>query len=352
MSAVRSLGVERCGSSQGIESIDGIEAIERRDGVERTDPPAPQRAAQREQAIRMWIARKESVCPYAPGLAHFVHLPEISSMRREHMLYFAEQLQIFYASKEQGKRVGRWMLLPHKEWSSHAEAHTEAERIFWVLNAAYFHLLNDEASVTQAMRCALPGYNRGYKGDILNPVVGHQPDPLGEAIPARSLFYSALSPLYRSKQFYRYSPASIIPLVYASEFQELKRKHAQVTQRVTFEMACGGLFELFGDDLPLDREAFQTELPLWGAMIDRIAEIMRAAKQGKSSFCASVKGCPASNLSYFRLCPPKLAQAFYDKYAHRLSTLRLIMQRGAASPKQIIGAAFAGSGLYTLPDYL
>lgn len=307
--------------------------------------------ADRENAIRTWIARKESVCPYAPGLARFVYLSEIADMHRDHMLYLAAELKAFYVSRAQGKRVGRWMLLPHTEWRSHEQAHEEAERIFWLLNAAYFHLLGDEEKSEQAMAGRLPGYNRGCKGDILNPVVGHLPEPDISAVPGKSLFYSALSPLYRSKRFYRYSPSAIIPLVYASEFQALKRKHPHVTQNVTFEMACGGLYETFGDDLELDRTAFQTELPVWGAIIDRSAEIMRASRRGVCSFSAEVKGCPASNLSYFRQCHPKLVVAFCAKYRSQLTVLGKIVQRFDAQPKQIISAAFAGSGLYTLPDY-
>tara|TARA_R110001592_G_scaffold103298_2_gene291135 strand:+ start:2452 stop:2727 length:276 start_codon:yes stop_codon:yes gene_type:complete len=68
---------------------------------------------QKEFAIRAWISKKESVCPYAPGLARFIHLPEINSLSMEHVYYLAQELKSFYDAKENGKRVGRWMLLPH-----------------------------------------------------------------------------------------------------------------------------------------------------------------------------------------------------------------------------------------------
>ena len=100
--------------------------------------PSPQ---EKEQNIRSWIARKESVCPYAPGLARFVYMPDLRKQSDEqNILYFASELNDFYAAKEGGKRVGRWMLLPHKEWTCHNEAHQESEYIFWLLNAAYYRL--------------------------------------------------------------------------------------------------------------------------------------------------------------------------------------------------------------------
>tara|TARA_R110001592_G_scaffold103298_2_gene291136 strand:+ start:2833 stop:3456 length:624 start_codon:yes stop_codon:yes gene_type:complete len=197
----------------------------------------------------------------------------------------------------------------------------------------------------------LCGYKRGYQGEILNPIVGKLPNPNANVIPAKSLFYSALSPLYKSKRFYRYSPHSLMPLVYVSEFEELRLKHPKVTETVTFEMAHGGLFEIFGDDLELNLEDFRQELPIWGAIIDRTAEIMRASSKGVSSQSLEAKGCPASNLSYFRLSPLSLVNKFYLKYADNLSILNKLVRQTNVPPKQIIGASFAGSGLYTIPDY-
>jgi hypothetical protein len=313
--------------------------------------PSALTPSQREHDVRAWIARKESVCPYAPGLARFVHLPEIKSLEMEHVYYLASELRAFYSAKENGKRVGRWMLMPHKEWQSHEEAHAYSEQVFWLLNAAYFHLFRDKKSVQAALKQALPGYVRGYKGEILNPIVGNLPNRSADVIPAKSLFYSALSPLYESKQFYRYCPHALIPLVYASEFEELKRKHPKVTETVTFQMACSGLFELFGDDLELDLKAFRQELPIWGAIVDRTAAIMRAASKGVSSRSQEVKGCPGSNLNYFRLCNPTLVDSLYTKYTANLPILKRIVGQTQLHAKQIIGASFAGSGLYTIPDY-
>lgn len=307
--------------------------------------------AQRERAVRAWIARKESICPYAPGLARFIHLPEIKSLKMEHVHYLAHELKAFYDAKENGKRVGRWMLMPHSEWKSHEEAHIYSERLFWLLNAAYFYLLKDKKSVQAALKQELQGYDRGHKGEILNPVVGNLPSRDVDVVPAKSLFFSALSPLYKSKQFYRYCPYSIMPLVYASEFQELKVKNPKVTETVAFEMACSGLFELFGDELEFDLDAFRLELPVWGAIIDRTAEIMRASCRGVSSHAQEAKGCPASNLSYFRVCSPQQVSDFYSKYIGNLTVLKSIVDRTNVNPKQIIGACFAGSGLYTIPDY-
>lgn len=305
-------------------------------------------AIHRESDIRGWIARKESVCPYAPGLAKFVQLPEITRVDTEHLDFLAKILQEFYDAKENGKRVGRWMLMPHREWQSHDEAHAYSERVFWLLNAAYFSLIRDEKSLKLALQQKLPGYSRGHKADILNPVVGRLPNIKSNIIPARSLFYSALSPLYKSKQFYRYSPHCIMPLVYASEFEELKRKHPQVTKSVCYEMAVGGLYEVFGDQLGIDEDLFRKELPVWGAIIDRIAEIYR----GSVLKSDEVKGCPASNLGLFRQCSRQMVSLFYDKYADKLAVLKDIKRQTNANAKQIISASFAGSGHYTIPDYL
>lgn len=314
-------------------------------------PNLSEQAKQKEMEVRAWIARKESVCPYAPGLARFIHLPKIDSMKMEHVYYLAHELKAFYSDKVDGKRVGRWMLMPHSEWQSHEEAHVDSERIFWLLNAAYYHLMRDKKSVQAALKQELPGFDRGHKGDILSPIIGKLPNPNANVVPAKSLFYSALSPLYKSKKFYRYSPCSIIPMVYASEFQELKVKHPKVTEKVTFEMAGSGLREILGDNLELDMTDFRRELPHWGAIIDRTAAIMRANPQGISSKSLEVRGCPASNLSYFRWSPPKLVEAFYSKHAAKLPILHHLVEISRIHPQSIIKAAFAGSGLYVMPDY-
>ena len=67
--------------------------------------PSPQ---QKEQNLRTWIARKESICPYAPGLAKFVYLPDLSKQSVEqNICYFAAELKAFYATEGAGKRVGQ-----------------------------------------------------------------------------------------------------------------------------------------------------------------------------------------------------------------------------------------------------
>ncbi len=309
------------------------------------------RSKQKEMDIRNWIAKKESVCPYAPGLARFVHMPAIEAIKMEHVYYFAQELKAFYDDKINGKRVGRWMLMPHEEWESHEAAHTYSERIFWLLNAAYYHLMRDKKSLNLALNQALPGFDRGFKSDIMNPIIGKQPKRNADTVPAKSLFYSALSPLYKSKKFYRYSPHALIPLVYASEFEALSVKHPKVTENVTFTMAACGLREILGDELELDLTDFRKELPHWGAIVDRSAAIMRAQANGLSSKSPEVMGCPASNLSYFRLCNPKLIDAFYQRHQSILPTLSRLVDISGVRPKDLIKAAFAGSGLYVVPEY-
>lgn len=306
---------------------------------------------QRELEVRASIARKESICPYAPGLARFVHLPEISSLKMGHVYYLAKELKAFYEAKEYGKRVGRWMLMPNKEWQSHEEAHTYSEQIFWLLNAAYFHLVRDKKSVRAALNKDLPDYGRGHNGEILVPIIGKQPKRNSNVIPAKSLFYSALSPLYKSEQFYRYSPHCIMPLVYASEFEELRVKHSKVTENVTFKMAYVGLYETFSENLEIDLDKFRQELPIWGSIIDRVAAIMRAKITGTNSLSPENKGCPATNLLLFRQCNPQLITTLYSKYIGKLKILSSLTKQTKAHPMEIICASFAGSGLYVIPEY-
>ncbi len=308
-------------------------------------------AHSREKALRGWISRKESVCPYAPGLARFVQLPEMNSLTMAHVYYLAKELTLFYDAKENGKRVGRWMLMPATEWTTHEEAHFQSEQVFWLLNAAYYHLKKDKNKTLAALNRDLPGYNRGHKGEILNPIIGKLPQLNSDTLPAKSLFYSALSPLYKSTQFYRWSPHCVIPLVYSSEFHELKTKHPKVTENVCFDIAKSGLYESFGEDLNIDLDTFRKELPLWGAIIDRVAEIFRASTTGKSSHDDSLKSCPASNLALFRLCKTNLVAQFYQKYSDYLTVLTDLIAQTGAKPEKIIAASFAGSGLYTIPDY-
>lgn len=305
----------------------------------------------KEMEIRAWIARKESVCPYAPGLARFIHLPKIDSMKMDHVYYLARELKAFYEDKVNGNRVGRWMLMPHSEWQSHDEARCYSERIFWLLNAAYYHLMRDKKSVQAAIKKELPGFERGHKGDIINSIIGKQPNPNANIVPAKSLFFSALSSLYRSKKFFRYCPYSVMPLVYASEFQELKTKHTQVTENVTFDMATRGLHEILGDNIELDLADFKQELPHWGAIVDRTAAVLRAHEHGISSKSHEARGCPGSNLSLFRLSPPELVEAFFVKHTALLPILSDLVESSGVPPKDIIMGVFPGSGLYVLPDY-
>lgn len=307
--------------------------------------------AQKEHTVRNWLANKESICPYAPGLVKFVHLPVINSLSMKHVEYLAQELSAFYEAKEKGKRVGRWMLMPHEEWSSHEEAHHYAENIFWLLNAAYFYLENDNRSVQEALKKQLKGYPRGYRGEVLTPVIGHLPKQGAESVPEKSLFYSALSPLYNSKRFFRYCPHSVMPLIYASEFQELKEKHNNVSEQVCFEMAYSGLFEVFGEDLDVNLYALRQELSLWGAIVDRIAECLRASQKGVPFHSKRAKGSPESNLSFFRVSPTEFVNRLYRKHIDQLQVLTNIIKQTHASPKRIINASFAGSGLYTIPDY-
>lgn len=157
--------------------------------------------------------------------------------------------------------------------------------------------------------------------------------------------------LYRNNKFYRYSPHSLIPLVYASEFDYLAKRHPKVTEQVTFEMALGGLYESFGFGLDLVLNAFRQELPSWGAIIDRSAEIMRSKEQGAHATPESIKGCPTSNLSYFRLSDSRLINAMFRENQSALSILKRTVEVAAINSKEVINRAFAGSGLYTLPNY-
>lgn len=305
----------------------------------------------REQTIRHWIAQKESVCPYAPGLVRFIELPDIPTLAMKHVHHLSSELKAFYDAKEKGKRVGRWILLPKQEWQSHNEAQEYSERVFWLLNAAYYFLVDDRKKVKACLLREMDGLERGYHGEINNPIIGKLPSQNSKVIPARSLFCSALGPLYKSKQFYRYNPYSAIVLVYLSEFVEKKKRHPKAARKIALDMAYSSLFEHFGDDLKIDIEAFEKELPIWGAIIDKTAELIRANNQGMSALNDSAKGRPESNLQVFRNSPPQLASAFYSKYKQHLPIMHSLSESLQIHPKDILNACFAGTGLYTSPDY-
>jgi hypothetical protein len=117
-------------------------------------------------------------------------------------------------------------------------------------------------------------------------------------------------------------------------------------------MAYVGLYEIFGEDINIPLEEFRAELPIWGAIIDRVAAIMRAKSTGVSSHSGINKGCPSTNLLLFRQCDPTLIELLYSKYIRSLNILSSLIKQTKAHPIDIIGASFGGSGLYIIPGYI
>ena len=304
----------------------------------------PSEFARRESAVRSWIARNESVCPYAPGLVYFSYLPETERLDMQLVRFLVVELRKFYASKCDGERVGRWMILPYKEWTSHKQARKESEIIFWGLAAAYFYLRNDRRRVKLALSRSLPGYAFDETGDITNPVVGNFARAHKTKPHPKSLFCSALSPLYRSKEFYRYAPSSVMVMVYALEFFEEKEKNEKSVRKISLDMAYGNLCESLGASVNLDKQALKKELPAWEQVIAQSLSVSGTPIDNSTCFTSGV-------LDKFRQIQPHIVEVCVSTQKHRLPILSELCRVSKISYHDLLSNHFSGAGLYTLPHY-
>lgn len=318
--------------------------------ISATDNVDPLSFAEREQNIRHWIANKESVCPYAPGLARFVHLPKMTGISMDNVRYLSNELKAFYKDKQENERTGRWILLPHQEWANHMEALAYSERFYWQLLAAYFHLTDDPRRMKQALSGHYEGIARSDKNEICNPVIGKFPRTDASAPHFKSLFCTALGPVYRSKTFYRYAPSACMVLVYAQEFMEKKVHHPKTMHHISLDMVQSNLKEIFGDELTITRDELASELPLWRTLIQHALQLERKAAATCSISCQFMLS--STTMTTFRHCAPTLVNSICLSHLPRLPVMQRIMWLKQVSPHQILNAHFAGTGLYVLPHYL
>jgi hypothetical protein len=295
---------------------------------------------EREETIRTWLAKKESVCPYAPGLARFTYLPKIDTLNMEGVRYFANELSGFYKARKNNKRVGRWILLPHQNWTTHADAFEESERLFWLLNAAYYYHTKDKLNVKKALHRLIDGIEQDPHRGITNPIIGKLPCQNAKVIPPRTLFCTAMSPLYSSDKFYRYSPESVLFLIYLSEFKSKQVRHPDITKRIAIDMAFGSILEHFGDEFEPQKEKLEHELPIWGALIEQSV----ALYHGGDNICS-----PDRAIQFFQRIPSSFITAVYQRFANKLTLLPELLNRSGRSPKTVLSVCFAGSGLYVTP---
>lgn len=305
---------------------------------------------EREQNIRLWIANKESVCPYAPGLARFVHLPEMTDASMDNVRYLSNELKAFYKDKQGDERVGRWILLPHQEWADHTHALVDSERLYWHLLAAYFHLTDDPRRMKQALARNYEGIAKSDKNEICNPLIGKFPRTNSSVPHFKSLFCAAHGPIYRSRTFYRWAPAACYALVYAQEFMEKKNNHQKTMHHISLDMVQGNLDEIFGEGLNITRDELAKELPHWRNLIQHAMRM-----DGKTTPTCSVTGqftLSSSIMSTFRRCPTALIDSLCLSQLSLLPVMQRIMRLKQAAPHQILYSHFAGTGLYVMPHYL
>ncbi len=300
----------------------------------------------REQVLRHWIANKESVCPYAPGVAYVTYLPRIQHVDIEHVRFLAAELKAFYRARDEGQRVSRWILLPHAEWQGHGDGLEQATQLYWLLLAAYHYLNDDVGKVRQAMRRRLGGVASGARGEICNPIVGKFARHHGGSPHYKSLFCTALAPTYRSRQFYRWAPTSCLVLVYAQDLLAKKTAHPKTMHHISLDMMRGNFEEIFGAGLDISREQLALELPLWRELIQYALQM-----HGHPVEC-SQGGISTIAMNAFRSCSMDRLDALVWPHLDRLPVMLKIMQLKALRPAQILASHFSGTGLYVLPDYL
>ena len=101
-------------------------------------------------------------------------------------------------------------------------------------------------------------------------------------------------------------------------------KSRQIGEWVGLDLPIANLLHhyLVTDTVPEFMD-LEKELPIWGAIIDKTAELLRSGNTKTPN--SSNLGSPESNLQVFRNCPPQLAHAFYTKYLEHLPIMKLIM---------------------------
>lgn len=304
-------------------------------------------SAKKEEMLRMWIAQKESICPYAPGVAQYIHLPQELGSNRAWAAYYASVLKQFNKTKVKGKKLERLILIPPVEWTNHNEARTYAIANYWRLNAGYFlQTLNGRRQAASALahleHSAINQADAHAHADITNPVVGVQA-PLGKAPHPKALFCTTFSGLYHSNKYYRYAPCSAMVLVNVASLLEKRNKQAKVTKQIASDQLYGIVVEAMrGDESLLRYEALAVESKEWESLLFRLY-VLR-------------------NPLWRRLPQPQISDvigdfnhnevdALFVRNLDRLPVLKALLCRTDHTPYKLLSACYPHTGLYAMPSY-
>lgn len=301
-------------------------------------------AQSREMALRTWIANKQSVCPYAPGPARYVHLPAELGGEMEWAAYLGSILRDFYAARVEGKRIERLILLPPHEWRTHQEALCYSTTAFWRISAGYFmQALNGRKRVSMALRRQLSGIAKCDQQGILNPIIGRVNEPAKVTPHYKSMFLSTFVPFYANKQFFRYAPAGALVLVNAKALFDKRAKHPRVMTQIDGEMLYGNLVEATRGDMNIVKAEIVQEAKAWETILFALYRLETPNWMSLPE--------PQVETTLATLKPNNVNETFSRMHS-RLPLLWRLCRSYAASPIDVLKAAYLHAGLYVMPAYL
>lgn len=301
-------------------------------------------AQNRELMLRIWIANRESVCPYAPGVARYVHLPESFDTEREWATHLGSILKEFYAARVDGKRLERLILLPPTDWLSHEEALSYSRKAFWRISAGYYmQSMNGRKFALKALEESLDGIATCSEQGIRNPIIGRLSDQ-GKAIPHfKSMFLSAFSPVYANQGFFRYAPASALVLVNSKALFEKRRKHPKVITQIDEDMLFGNLLEATKGQIELEKKELVAESKVWETVL---FNLYRSETPNWMSLAEPEISTTVGSLNTFNL------NEAFSRLQFRLPVMTRICRSFGVSPCSVLKASYLHAGLYVAPFYL
>jgi len=298
----------------------------------------------REQAIRVWIANKESVCPYAPGTARYEHLPAALSSENAWAMYFGKVLKSFYKERVKGKRVERLILLPPQEWATHQEARDYSTQMFWRVAAGYHsQTLTGKKYVRQILARESETIQSCDEQGVSNPVIGKH-SAVEKGLPHyKSMFFSSFSPLYHSNQFFRYAPSSALVLVSALALHKKREKNEQTMSKINDDILLGCVNEATRGKVELDASAIIAESKDWETILF----------QTYQQQAANWKNLPQPGLAQgVNQLQPELVNQTFSIYQDRLPVLNKVCSEIGSDPARFLKAIYLHAGLYVMPRYV
>lgn len=319
----------------------------------RSLPPIALKQSERETEMRLWIAARETVCPYAPGVARYVHLPKIKQGDASSLRYMANELRAFYREKVNGKRVERLILIPEIEWESHDVARLAATETYYLLGAAYYQLARQGSKSKAAQQGKIAGVIADPACGILNPIVGKLPVSASVMPHPKALFCTAMSPHYRSKKYFRYAPVGALVLVYVSDVYGSRQGHLGMLKKISEASTYGTLCEIYGDDLCASKEQVARELPIWESLIEQTLRFAKSNQLSAERELAT-KPCPlnAQNMCLFDETMFALADSMCRANLKFLPVLRKLTEANGMSSAEFLRSIYDTAGLYAWPRYL